>query len=260
MHKKSFRRLSILAASLPFAFAMALFAGCGADNSESASSEGSSYDGPTYSVSCLGDSITYGIGVSAQKYRYTKIIEEDDLVASVQNVGFSGSTVGLSPDDTSGLNYYSFTNRYTQITSGTDLIFVFGGTNDYGRSDYGVVPLGEHGDTDDSTFFGALEVLIEGLQESYPESTLLFGTPLPRYDIDMTEANTYGAALEDYRDAILQVCDAHSIETLDLFSVEEVSPDSEGHEDYFDDGLHPNDDGNALIARELLTKIYELFA
>ena len=155
------------------------------------------------------------------------------------------------------MNRYTFTERYTGIEEDADLIFVLGGTNDYG-TDLGQVPLGESGDADESTFYGALNVLTSGLQESYPDAQLLFATPLPRYDKDMTEENNYGATLEEYRDAILEVCASEGIETLDLFTLEEVSPDAEGHEDYFADGLHPNAAGNVLLAETVLAKILEM--
>lgn len=146
-------------------------------------------------------------------------------------------------------------NRYTQIEAETDIIFVLGGTNDY-RSDYGSVPLGEYGDTDSSTFYGAMEVLIAGLTESYPGAVLLFGTPLPRYDADMTEKNGSGGTLEDYRNAVLEACGAHGIGTLDLFTAAELVPEADGHEDWYsDDGVHPNTDGAALIAEYVLGKI-----
>ena len=229
----------------------------GADTSEGGT-QAETDAGSGYSVACLGDSITEGVGVDSEKERYTVLMEADEGIGSVQNVGFSGSTIGDTPDEScSYMNRYAFTERYTQIAEGTDLIFVLGGTNDYGTS-LGQVPLGEMGDADESTFYGALEVLADGLSAEYPDAQLLFATPLPRYDTDMTAENTYGATLEEYRDAVLEECAGRGIETLDLFTLGEVSPEADGHEDYFADGLHPNAAGNALLAETVLEKILEM--
>ena len=45
------------------------------------------------------------------------------------------------------------------------MIFVFGGTNDYGHGD---APLGKQGDNDPLTFYGALYDLYQRLLKKYP--------------------------------------------------------------------------------------------
>ena len=210
-----------------------------------------------YRIACLGDSITEGVGVENPENLWVNILNAEDWVIKAQNVGSSGTTIAVPPDE--ALRPYAFVRRYTDIDERSALIFVFGGTNDYGND----VPLGTPTDTDPMTFYGALNTLVAGLKEKYPNAILLFATPLQRDDTrlgapETTPYNGAGATMENYRQAILAVCEANGIETLDLWNLEGMRLGDDTFSTYYADGLHPNDEGSAFMAKTIIAKMKEL--
>ncbi len=228
------------------------FAGC-----SEAEDPGGVEETGIYKIACLGDSITYGSEVQYTNHRYTDRIQADEDIRSVQNEGFPGALVGIQDENAEGanMNQFSFLKRYTKIAADTDLIFVLGGTNDYGADI--CVPVGEMGDTTEYTFYGALYQLIQGLQETYPDALLLFGTPLQRDDEwygapTTTPYNSAGNTLEEYRDAVVDMCEEYGIPYVDLYNLEGMRLTDSTFTTYFADGLHPNDDGQGIMANALL--------
>ena len=60
------------------------------------------------------------------------------------------------------------------------------------------------------------------------------------------------ATLKDYVDIIREVAEYYSLNVLDLFLISGMQPQiKEIKENYIPDGLHPNDNGNAVIAHKL---------
>ena len=210
-----------------------------------------------YRIACLGDSITEGVGVENPDNLWVNLLNAEDWVIKAQNVGSSGTTIAIPPNE--ALRPYAFVHRYTDIDERSALIFVFGGTNDYGND----VPLGTITDTDPMTFYGALNTLVAGLKEKYPNAILLFATPLQRDDArlgapETTPYNAAGATMEDYRQAILSVCEQNGIATLDLWNLEGMRLADDTFNAYYADGLHPNDEGSAFMAKTIIAKMKEL--
>ena len=60
------------------------------------------------------------------------------------------------------------------------------------------------------------------------------------------------ATLKEYVQIIREVAEYYSLPVLDLFAVSGIQPAiKEVQEYYLPDGLHPNDNGNAVIAARL---------
>ena len=262
------KKIVLMLCSAIFAFSALAFASCGETDVQGNGKEPTDWETEekTYVLACLGDSITYGIGASDPDLKYTSVLEEEtEFLESVQCVGQSGAMIGLSPT-AEMMNHYAFVNRYKQIKKDTDIIFVFGGTNDYGftSGDSHGVPLGKEGDDTAETFYGALEVLIDGLQADYPNAMLLFATPLQRDDEWCKESpenapyNLYGNTLSEYRDAILYACEKNGIECLDLYHLDGMQLSDDSFKDHFSDGLHPNDEGHRLIAQAVADRLAEM--
>lgn len=208
-------------------------------------------------IACLGDSITEGMGVDDPDNLWVNVLARDELALSVQNLGISGTTIAEPPEE--DYRPWAYVNRYWEIEPDTDLIIVFGGTNDYGHD----VPLGSEDDTDPQTFFGALNSLVAGLFADYPEAQLLFLTPLQRDDEMLgspttTPYNYAGVTMEDYCGAIKTVCGKNGIEVLDLYNLDGMRLSDPTFTDYFDDGLHPNDAGSTFLGQAVLQKLYEM--
>ncbi len=204
------------------------------------------YVNPELEIAFLGDSITAGVGGGGDTF--STLMKQKDYVVDTQNLGVSGATVG----------YFSspFTSRYTQIKDTTDVIFVFGGTNDYGSGGDQRVKLGAKGDKTNQTFYGALDVLICGILDKYPEADLYFITPMQRDDSwwgfpKTSPFNKDGFKLSQYRDAVVEMCEWYDLKYLDFYNLEGFRLKDATFKEYMYDGLHPNQTGHNLITAEI---------
>lgn len=189
---------------------------------------------------CLGDSITYG--ECAANAQYHKIIGDKNNM-TVRNYGISGTRI------TNGDNAMYL--RYADMDNDADIITVFGGTNDYSNQ----VPLGTINDTTADTFYGALNILCEGLIKKYLGKKIGFITPIHRYTSGDITGKTH--PITEYVDAIKNVCAKWSIPCLDLYSNGGFTPEVAEFKVAYTgsespgDGLHPNAKGHALLAPKI---------
>ena len=198
----------------------------------------------------VGDSITAGSGTTKIYYEY---LEERLGFDSVTPMGVAGSCISAASDY--GQSNQPLINRYQDIPS-ADLIVIFMGTNDYGHE----TPLGNVGDTQDGTFYGALNMIISALVVKHPSSKIVFVTPLHRYGFGTSKilgtsftsddvANGVGATLGDYVDALKTVCANNGVSVIDLYTECTLDPaDTDTRTNYMPDGLHPNAAGHEVIA------------
>jgi len=187
-------------------------------------------------MNCLGDSITYGYipdSGAQMQIPYPTTIKSILGLAEVRNYGISGSTLAKN----SG-NYQPMCVRYDDMDDDADIVLVFGGTNDYGRAVYSA--LGTITDTVNSTIYGALNILCEGLITKYPKALIFLCTPLKR--ADKTGANGGGYTLEDVAEAIRAVGLKFGMPVLDLDSKGGFYISNETFRAQYggNDKLHPN--------------------
>ena len=215
-----------------------------------------------YIVTFFGDSITEGyFGTPG----YVDLIAEQKGIKLTQNMGIACSTIGVPAtyDAVTNKATYPFVYRYKEIWKESDVVVILGGSNDYGNTTGNNVALGTSSDRTETTFYGALHVLIDGIRAEYPNIKIVMCTPLQR-DNSYTnwpigEANEFGNTLEDYRNAVLQVAQEKEVDTLDLYSsVKEFDCTGEAFDDYFQDGIHPNSQGHRLLAGEIYKGLAEL--
>ena len=198
----------------------------------------------------VGDSITAGVGTEKIYYEY---LDECLELGSVTPMGVSGSCISAFSDY--GQSNQPLINRYENIPS-ADLIVVFMGTNDYGHE----TPLGSEQDTEDKTFYGALNVIIPALVEKHQSSKIVFVTSLHRYGRGTSGIlgtnftydnipNGVGATLGDYVNALKTVCAKNGVSVIDLYTECALDPtDATVRAEYMPDGLHPNAKGHEVIA------------
>lgn len=216
---------------------------------------------PSVKITYLGDSITEGTKTSK---RYLEYIE-DKLTANnydvtTVNLGIGGTRITSTTDRPDG-----FVNRWQDIPSDSDIIVVFGGTNDYGGSS----PMGEMTD-DKTTFKGALNELIMSIQNTYPNADLLVLTPVKRYYRSSTEPwsnedtwrdgdkwlNNEGLLLSDYVDALKGVAAYHGAKVIDLYHNSGFNPRVEANYNRnTTDGLHPNAVGHYLLYKQIYPEV-----
>lgn len=197
----------------------------------------------------LGDSITHG---SSSELRFSDIVGERMGFSEVYNYGHGGSRITLvSPDD------FSFVNRYEKMTSAADIVFVMGGTNDYGHGDL-EIPFGDFSDRTANTFHGALHVLYQGLIRKYLGKTVIVMTPPHRRGFgswdDLSLNPKTGKNFSDYVNAIRKTAEYYGLPVLDLYRILPLNPViPEIREKFMPDGLHPNTEGHLLIAEAIIS-------
>lgn len=195
---------------------------------------GNELAGMTWAV--LGDSITAAPGLTRN---YHGIIAQK-LGLTAINYGYSGSWLSHTDEMPEG---NEMCVRYATMTDDADIITCFGGINDINNH----AALGQMGDTESSTFYGAMDILIRGLLYKYPGKRIGFITPL-RYGTGESE--------KPYIEAIHEVCEKYAVPVLDLYREGLVSSaTTELGAMFFKASevskLHPNELGHDVIARKV---------
>lgn len=199
-------------------------------------------------INFLGDSITEGVGTSGEECIFLNLLKEKCGLQCARNYGIGGTRIADYIKEKPGNLKPSFSARFSEMDDDADIVVVFGGTNDYGDS---TSKLGQFGDTEPITFYGALDKLMKGLIEKYPSSQLVFMTPVHRKN-ELTPNPYSGEALLSYVQAIKEMAAYYSIPVLDLYAVVGIQPNLEIQKSmYCPDGLHPNDAGHRKIAAKL---------
>lgn len=216
-------------------------------------------------VVCLGDSMTAGV---ATKKTYAQWFDDLCEFSQVETYGEGGSSISPKVDEIPTWdNVKSFCERYSQMEGGADVVIVFGGVNDWIRGR----ELGHPGDKGSNTFCGAVDVLCNVLKTRYPDAEIFFfSSPQNNYvDRPATDLigtqwennvegfNRKGYKLTDYAAAMGEVCQSNDVHFYSLtealpWGVEELGDKNDVRGTYGTDGLHPNADGHALIAREMV--------
>lgn len=205
-------------------------------------------------INWLGDSIVADYDFDEVVCQALGLVETD--------YGIGGSTIALKSDGTDGRT--SLCMRFSQMSDDADIIAVSAGTNDfqYSWSDIGTID-----STENTTFYGALKTLCEGLINKYPRKIIFFTTPIKRaqkFDSsgDFTtpfSRNAKGLTLKEYCDIIKEVCSYYSIPVLDMWSESLLNPHLESQADMFDSvRTHPNQAGRVIMARRICGWINQL--
>ena len=207
-------------------------------------------------LAVLGDSITEGVGVSDISLIYYNRVKKELGFREVCVNGISGSRFAAQriPTTFELRADRHFVSRVEELDEDSDVIVVFGGTNDYGHGD---APIGNPSDETDYTFYGACNMLCQKLLNRFPTKTLLFMGPLHR----LGEENPWGTpgrksgpvgTLYDYAEIIASVTKRYGIPYLDMLGMSGMTPRIQAQKElYMPDGLHPNDAGHEKIASRL---------
>ena len=178
---------------------------------------------------CLGDSITMGSEIETP---YSDLVKDSLGLSAVHNYGVGWSTIGYMSDCTCHANvdyeydHHPYIHRYHKMQD-ADIVAVMGGNNDWGIG----IPVGDIYDIDETTFCGALNILIDGLKGKYPDSYIFFMT-LFNYVPDRINKN--GVSWVEYNNAIREIC---AIKGIDVFDVNDEIPFDKDRDTV--DGVHP---------------------
>lgn len=137
-----------------------------------------------------------------------------------------------------------------------DLVTIFAGTNDFGRSV--AMPLGTMADdANTESFYGRLKLTCDLLCAKYPNALVILVTPLPRHDCEDGTKGTVEPTktLVDYADAIRQVAALYSFPVLDLTRESGMQMRSKAFRTaYMADNIHPNAAGHAKFIAPALER------
>ncbi|ENX30021.1 MULTISPECIES: SGNH/GDSL hydrolase family protein [Acinetobacter] len=205
--------------------------------------------------------LTLGDSITARGWYQPHVVSELGL-ASYVNFGVGGTTLARkTTSDTTAMSV-----RYEGMDATADLITVWGGVNDFGYS-YGSntgTVLGIMGDTSIDTVYGALKTIIEGLITKYPLAKIAFIiTPPVSSGMGMRSPNAKGFRLEQYCQAVREVCEYYSIPYLDLYKQSGINEKNinimtSNVSGTAPDGLHPSALAMERIAKKMSAFLRDL--
>lgn len=186
-------------------------------------------------MNVLGDSIVQG-----SYGNFVNVIKNILQLSEARNYGIGGSLISSSDVDET---LPPACTRYVDMDDDADIIIVHAGTNDYSAQ----IPLGEETSTDITTFNGALNVLMNGLREKYPDKLIIFSNILHRFN-----DNAFTIKASQYRGCIENRCLANHIVFYDGYKYTGFDF-VKGYYDHIltSDGLHPNQKGAEIFGRKL---------
>lgn len=200
-----------------------------------------------------GDSIVYGSyrakgdpgAVSRVEKPWCEFLPELLGLKSVANCGEPGISISCTsptlPDRALSQNAAALPEA--------DLILIAAGTNDFGNN----VVLGSPEDTEDISFYGAVDRLCRSLKEKYAKSDVIFITPIPRIHEDR---NFNGNSLEEYREILAEVAGKR----YGFFVIDGKSTKLDPNDRVLlSDGTHPTPQGYDAYAKRIAEALTELF-
>ena len=189
-------------------------------------------------IACIGDSITYGYGFEIPwEESYPAILQE--LLGDEYEV-FSYSGNGYALTD-AGINFFETEEYYWSLKSNADLYVIMMGSNDSYMMPW-----------DPERFREVLLKLLKDYEEASPDCKFILAAPPHDFamEIFVPEAGEiYTEMVEIFRETAEERGDAY----LDLFAATDERPEL-----YQEDMVHPNAEGQQLIAELLRDVIVEM--
>ena len=209
-------------------------------------------------INFLGDSITEMYCASSKEACYVSLIGSR-FGAEVRNYGIGGTRIAqqVKKDAAKAHDFGHFTLRCQYMNKDADVVFVMGGTNDYGHGD---APFGKESDREPTTFCGSVHTLFASLKAIYPHAKIVIATPLPRATGHIARSDNQGGTvtMADYCKIIENAAPMYGFYLLKLCG--NPDPKLSGFHDnsWYVDGLHPNDEGHSRLADYIAEYLQQL--
>lgn len=194
-----------------------------------------------YKVYCMGDSITYGKGVPEEQRAeasYPAVLGK--LLGSryeVVNYGVSGRTLLDIPEKSYRATGYLDIVKLQQ----PDIIIVMLGSNDSRR-----------GRWDAGKYKEAYLAFVRELQEIESAPDIYIMAPpeaFPREDGNIIHGIRNDIIHDEIGRIVREVAEETGVHIIDLYAV------TEDHPEYFYDGVHPNQEGYAIVAQAIYEQL-----
>lgn len=182
-------------------------------------------------VACIGNSITYGDGITNRlKESYPaqlgKLLGNDYWVS---NFGVNANTLLIKGDNP----YVKSSSWREALSFNPDIVVIMLGTNDSKPLNW------IHKDD----FESDMQTMIDSLKKLSSKPKIYLGYPAKAYSQRFTIDDSI--IVKEIIPKIQKVAKKNKLETIDLHSA------TDGHADLFVDEIHPNTKGAALIAKEI---------
>lgn len=147
----------------------------------------------------LGDSYTAGFGLREGRHGWTDLVSTA-LGMTQLNYSISGSSFAAGPQGN-----FPMVERCREIPTdqSVDVILLQGGSNDHVRD----IPLGALDERNAETFCGALNLILDYMQETFPNAKIICFTPW----ISDGSANGIDLTAEDYIAAMVSLCQIRDV-------------------------------------------------
>lgn len=225
--------------------------------------ENSTIDFSDVKITILGDSLTEATNMSEEdreKYAYPVILQEILGCKEIVNLGIGGSSI-------SELGEHAMVERYKDIPMDSDIIIVFGGSNDMlfeNKWEYGFLEYDKR--IKSETFCGDLDKLLHKIESNYvnhneenycklicinPPSNILSSA---YYNID-TGNHVHP---KEFAKAINQIASEYGFEVIDFYNNNILNThDSKVQAEFMPDGIHGNEEGYRIMAEHIASQIIQ---
>lgn len=183
-------------------------------------------------VAAVGDSITYGYGLSFMEDSYPEELSE--LLGDnyrVENFGVNNHAAMKSSDYP-----YPDTEEYQEsLDFNPDIALIMLGTNDSKNTNW----------NGNEQFREEYEELIDTYADNNPETEIYLMTPPKAFNEPQYEGDINNENVNEIVQITEEVADERGYEVIDINQL------SRGNSEWFEDTIHPNGDGTESIAEEV---------
>lgn len=191
-----------------------------------------------HKVACVGDSITYGLGVFEDRshYAYPSILASKlGKKYLVRNYGVNGATACQGPESYARYQMFSKSQKFQ-----ADLYLIMLGTND-GKDTY----------WNPERFRQGLSKIANTYLNLASQPQVVLIQPIACYSPYYTDIRQHIENQDVFKN-VEQVAYQSKVPTINLFDV------TQGHPELLVDGIHPGKEGNQLIAKHIFQTLHSL--